>query len=276
MGLNFGRISHPPSGYLGGMRLLPVAAALPLAACRAPPQAPRKLEELCGYIYDHIDDEEDEELAAGVENLDRWLGNHIEDALEGYTISRLDQEVVDALDDRDRSVKGLVGAAVATKSHFKVKPIVEAIILADQTEVFPVSYEVYDREFDVPPDCFPPRDCTFIEADLHAESSWAGLITVSSWARNQYRWVRIEAGWAMAQRSWMTRPADVSWDEIQVDAQYYLAVTLPTDEKARRLQATWIDADYGALPVGEDYAKQQIVTSMQNTSEQLEEWIGEN
>ena len=247
-----------------------------LTGCKPPPDAPDKLEELCGYLFEHLDDEDDVEMVAGLDNLDVWLGNHLHDTLEGYTISSLDETAVQTLDNQKRSVSSLVGAAVATESNFTPTQITEALILEDQEEIFVDSYQVYNRDWDGDPACFPGRDCTFVEADLHAESSWAGLITVSSHAHNQYRWLDADGGWMMAQRSWMVEPAEVSWDEIQVNAQYYLAITLPASGGAVRLQSTWIDADYGVLPVGEDYAKQQIVKSMQGTHDQLETWLEEN
>lgn len=256
--------------------ILTVLCALAATGCKPPPDAPDKLKELCSYLFEHLGDEDETEMVAGLDNLDIWLGNHLHDTLEGYTITSLDKAAVKSLDDKERSVSELVGAAVATESNFKPSQIVEALIMEDQTEIFADSYQVYDRDFDEDPACFPDKECTFVEANLYAESSWARLITVTSRAHNQYRWLETDAGWMMAQRSWMVEPAEVSWEEIQVNAQYYLAITLPASGGAVRMQATWIDADYGVLPVGEDYAKTQIVSSMQKTHEQLETWLRAN
>jgi hypothetical protein len=59
-----------------------------------------------------------------------------------------------------------------------------------------------------------------------------------------------------------------------VFAQYFVAVTLPADPSGTtRVMATWIDSDYGALPVSEDYAKSQIVKSMQNQGEAIDDYL---
>ena len=92
--------------------------------------------------------------------------------------------------------------------------------------------------------------------------------------RIQFRWVETAAlGWVLLHRSWLTEPAEVSIDSIEVNAQYFLAVTLPDGRTTTRVQATWMDSDYGALPVTEDGAKREIVKSMRKQGEAVDEWL---
>jgi len=249
-----------------------------LVGCKAPPEAPTQLEELAAYVFAHAWDDDTEELEAGVVNLDAWLskGGNLESTIEGYQITQLDQETVDAIDDNDRSVSDLIGASVAHQSAFSPRDLTYTLVMEDQSEVFPKIYDVYEREYDSDPSCFPGHSCTELEAAAESESSWAGLIRVVSKNHIQFRWVETEVGWAMVHRSWLTEPADVSYDGVKVHAQYFLAVTLPDGDGAVRMQATWIDSEYGALPVSEDYAKQLVVNSMQKQGDTLEEWLEEN
>lgn len=248
--------------------------------CKPPPQAPDALEDLCGYIFHHMGDEEPDELIMGIENLDAWLqrGNNLESTIEGYQITNLDQEAVLALDIKNaRSVNSLIGAAVAVEHDSGLKKMSDTTVVADWAQVVPKNYDEYSRDFERNPSCFPDRDCTELAATSYGLSKWAGIINVETWNDIEFRWVETDLGWAFAHRSWLTRPAEVSLDGVDVFAQYFLGVTIPDgDGQTIRLMATWIDADYGALPVSEDYAKSQIVTSMQNQGEAIEEYNAEN
>jgi len=53
-------------------------------------------------------------------------------------------------------------------------------------------------------------------------------------------------------------------------------VTLPGDDGTSRVQATWMDSDYGALPVTEDGAKREIVKSMSKQGEAIDAWLLED
>ncbi len=252
---------------------------LALGACKPPPQAPAALEDLCGYIFLHMGDdlEDDEALIAGVQNLDRWLGqgDHLAATVEGYQITNLDQEAVRALNLRNsRSVDALIGAAVATEHPYGMRPVVHTTVVADWSEVVPANYVEYDRDFERDPSCFPGRDCLALEASSYGLAKFAGLIDVETWNDIEYRWVDTEIGWAMVHRSWLTRPAEVSLNGMDVFAQYFLSVSLPAGSgRTTRVQATWIDADYGVLPVSEDFAKSQIVTSMQKQGEAVNDYL---
>jgi len=252
--------------------------------CKPPPQAPDRLEELCAYVFHHMGDDVDEdgrmlEFEAGIENLDAWLekGDNLASTTEGYQITALEDEAVDALDlDSARGTDELIGAAVAIRHGYGSKRIAYATVVADWAEVVPKNYKEYERDFDRGPGCFTDRECTELEASAYGLSSWAGLVDVETWNDIQFRWVETDIGWVVAHRSWLVEPAIVSWDGIDVFAQYFLAVTLPAGEgKTTRVMATWIDSDYGALPVSEDFAKSQIVTSMQNQGEAVNDFLAD-
>ena len=121
-------------------RPLLTSLSLTLAVgCKPPPQAPQELEELCAYLFHHMADEPDEdgamlEFEAGITNLDAWLnkGNNLENTLEGYQITALDSEAVDALGNQSaRGVDELIGAAVAIDHPFGRKRMAFATVVAD-------------------------------------------------------------------------------------------------------------------------------------------------
>ena len=259
-----------------------------LFACKPPPPAPTELEELCSYIFSHAKDglEDDsqghfgtnstDQLVQGLENLKDWLDQDLEATLEGYSVDSLSTDMVEEFDQSGRGADYLLGAAVATESQFCPERVVEALVTDDQSVIWEDNYAVFDRTYTEDPSCFPSRECTWIEGQSYGESSWAGLIDIQSLSNVQFRWVETSYGWMMVQRSWLDSPAEVSWEGVDVFGQYFVAVVIPNGEETIRMQATWIDAEYGVLPVSEDFAKQQIVVSMQNTGAQLETWMEEN
>jgi hypothetical protein len=253
--------------------------------CKPPPPAPTDLEELCSYIFTHARDgldesdnsaEDTEQLAEGLENLKDWLDQDLAATLEGYSVDSLSTDMVEEFDESGRGADHLLGAAVATESEFCMERHVEALVTDDQSAIFADNYNVFERTYTSDPECFPTRECTEVQGQSYGESSWAGLIDIKSLSNVQFRWVETQYGWMMVQRSWLDTPAEVSWEGVDVFGQYFVAVVIPAGEQTIRMQATWIDAEYGVLPVSEDFAKQQIVKSMQDTGAHLETWMQEN
>lgn len=260
-------------------RLLPLLLA-PLLACKAPPQAPTELAQLCNYLFRVSDpaDYDEEAMLVGLQNLDGWLQRDIDATAEGYTVDNLDQDIVEALDIGNPDTSALVGAAVAVEQVHWEYPVGVATSWGDQEDVLYKNYDEYSRDYFGDKDCFARQECDWLEASSYSMSKWAGLVTVESTNWIQFRWVDVDGELWMIHRSWLIEPADVSWEELQVNAQYLLAVTMPgdwVDGGAIRMMTTWIDADYGVLPVSEDFARQQIVNSMQNQGEMIDEWLDE-
>ncbi len=267
-----------------------------LLACRPPPTAPVELEDLCNFLFREAgeDEEREELLREGLANLDAWLEQDIEATLEGYTVDNLDQDIVDGLgitgyqseelqgldtrvpywlDGRGPSTDRLVGAAVAFRHGHQVDGLALATVWGDQQEVLSGDYDIYERTWKQDPDDFMAERIDRAEASSYSEADF-GPIQVTSRNRIQFRWVQTEDGPVLIHRSWLTEPAEVSWETISVRAQYLLAVSLPAPwapEGAVRLMATWIDADYGVNI--EDYARNQMVKSMREQGEMIDAWL---
>lgn len=260
------------AAFFGGIAAMSVG-------CKPPPDAPAKLENLCDYVFAHADDEEQDEIIAGLENLDTWLSkdDNLASTAEGYTIDKLQKSSVSDLDVENPNVDALIGAAVAVRHGLSMKQVAKTTVVDDWEKVAEGNYDEYRRNFgNQSPGCFPKKNCELLTASSYSSSKWAGLIEVESRNKIDFRWFYSEDKdkWYLVQRSWLTEPATVSPDTygIDVKAQYFLATTMKVNSKTVRLMATWIDADYGAIPISEDGVKSQIVTSMQKQGEQVDEW----
>ncbi len=270
------RPANPAAGKLSSRNLAGLLAlGVGISGC-APPDAPKKLEYLCGYLFNHIGDEDDDALEEGARNLRAWLaeGDNFIETQGGYSITKLPEKTVDALDGRNRSARDLLGAAVAYDHRHKTRAVVQALTAADQMKVFPDNYEDYNRDYTRNPNCYPTRDCFELLGDTRSEAKIAGA-AITTFNKLQYRWIEVDDTWISLRRNWLKRPADanVLGTDIVLEAQYFVGISMPWKGGTARIIATWMDADYGALPATDDFIKGQIVNSMSNEGDQLEAYL---
>lgn len=256
------------------MRLLLLVPLFGLVACKRPPEAPQALDDLVGYLYAHHQDEEPDAMEAGTLNLSVWLDANIDETMEGYTVNNLSQEAVDALDDGERDLSGLNGAAVGHISTFRADDVGVVVATTEPTEVYPDTYTEYTREFKTDPACFVNAECEFLEFDAHSTTDWPLGLSVTTDTDVQFRWVETDLGLALIQRSWLHEAGEVNVDWLTVDQEYYLWAFLPTaDGGHRNVQATWIVATLSGSSVPENAALQLVIGSMSKTAETLDEFL---
>jgi len=246
-----------------------------LIACHKPDPAPTELNDLCGFLYTHAQDEDSAEISEGVDNLAAWLDAHPDDTVgdDGYQVNNLDQETLDSLDDRERSNANLVGGTVTTVSPYPVAGLAEALVTADQTQVYPDVYDSFTRTFDGDGDCFVTQDCPDVSFTNDSVANLPLGITVTTETTGQFRWVDTTEGKALVTRAWLHDPADVNVDFFKVDAQYFLTVTFDHDDGATRLQATWADAQIIGLNVPDGTALHMLIKSFKNSDEMLYAYV---
>lgn len=258
-----------------------------LLACKAPPEAPKDLDQLASYLFEEHTNEDPEVLAVGLQNLRTWFETDFDpDDNDGYSLSvGLSQASVDALDasaayadpkakaSRDASPMG--GAGAGTRHAYSFDGYIDALVTVDQDEVFPKTFEAWSRTWRLcDGDTFADRGCDLLESDEEQSSSFGLGFNSEGEAYNQYRWVELDDGsFAMTHRNWQLYPPDVSKDLMEVSDQYYLNVFVPSGGEVYRFQATW--AVFGD-DVPEDLALKLTTDSMFTSSETLEEWVGQH
>ena len=266
--------SAASAGRLVGLGL---CAALGVG-CKAPPEAPRTLDELCGYMFAHMTDEEPDALEAGVVNLDVWMRANLGATLEGYAIQNISAEAAAGLG-KTGSLEGLVGAAVGAESVNPVSEVTRALIYPDQTELYPETYLVFERTVtEGSYACFEAQTCDWLATTNTLTSSYPLGLTVDSEYIAEYRWVEVEGQMVSVYRTWMTQPAVVSLDFLHIPEQFYLGVNMPhqTSGHTLRLLATWIVAEIGETEVPENLALNMVIDSLITSNEEVDAWIAEN
>ncbi|MDP6934594.1 MAG: hypothetical protein QGG40_16850 [Myxococcota bacterium] len=247
--------------------------AIIVTGCKRPPDAPNDLDALCGYLYAHALDEDPAELEAGLDNLAAWLDTQLDETLEGYTVSNLDQDTVDNLDEQTRDLDGLVGAAVGSESLHSAEDLLLALSIEDPMEVFPDAYEIYERTYVTDSDCFSDRSCDTLEVINYQTVNYPLGLQVTSESTGQYRWAEPSIGLSGIQRTWMNGPATVNVEWLDVEEQYYLNTFIPLGETTIRLQATWVIAEVSSSDVPENLALTTVVSTMQAWSEDLDAYL---
>ena len=207
-------------------------------SCKGPPPpAPDNLEELCQYLFAHVDDDSDEELKNGLENLHDWLlavdpdppedgveGQiNLVDATDGYTVNNISPDAINNLDDVERTVGDKqMGAAVAFIHNFSVTEVARASFIDYWPTVSGSEYAVYEREFSEDPNCILEQSCLWIEYENYSISSWAGMVTVESDLHGQVRWVSTDYGDMIIQRTWMKTPAIITPESLGLEVNAIL------------------------------------------------------
>lgn len=256
--------------------LFAIAIAL-LPGCRHLPEAPQELDELCGYLFQHANDEpEDLTIEAGAINLDAWLDINIDATAEGYSVNTLSDDAVNALDDGDRSLDGVKGAAVGYTSENDLETLMSTLVSASPADMYPDEYLSFQRTWNGDPDCFAAGDCDSLEAESFSTLSLPAGIQADVDSMVQYRWVDTEDfGRIAVQRTWMHVPPTLNVTWLTVDQQYYVWMFIPNNDAggSRSIQATWMVASFLGTAPPEDFVLNTVVSSMQGNSTGLDDWI---
>jgi hypothetical protein len=256
------------------MRSLALPVVLVLAAgCKAPPDAPDELDELVGYMYGHMPDEDQDAMQAGAANMDTWLFDGIDQTLEGYRVNNLSTEEIDALGEGDRDLDGLVGAAVGHVSDNAPHDLAAAAIGDDPLEMYPDTYDDFTRDVHGDMDCFLAGDCERLETEITSVLNYPLGVQVTTHSMIQYRWIDTDPGPVLVERTWLREPATVNVSWLTVDQQYYLWVVLPDGDGARTLQSTWVVATLTGASVPENAALDMVINSMSGTADKLDAWV---
>ena len=259
------------------LHLLPGGALLAIAtSCARPADAPATLDELCGYLFAHFQDEDPAGVVEGMTNLQLWLEDNIEETAEGYVIVNLAQDAVDALDDNDRDLEGLVGAAIGFEHEATIGQLAQTSILVDPMELYPDEYDSYVRTYETDTECFFDRSCDQLQVHNSIVANYPLGLTVASEVTGQYRWFELDSGLAYLQRTWLDEPAEVSLDWLGVPEQYFMVVNMPLGDHSVRVVATWIVAEIGDSSVPENMALDMVIDSLIGSEEQLASYIAAN
>jgi hypothetical protein len=247
-----------------------------ILGCRPPIIAPEDLDGLFSYLYLHTMDEEQEEMMAGIINMEDYIEQNESELMEGYRLGHLSEEALQSTGLEVTYLEEQVGVSLLYKVPYSVEDIVAVNTIVDLTEVYPEDYLTYDREYLSDLDCFIERACdtlTFRSLILGALPLGQEIQTSNY---NQLRWFDLESGPAMVHRSWMEGEGDATADWATFLAQYYIAIHYSDGEKNRTIAGSWAVLLLGDLPLPEDMVLSQALDGLQRNGDDITAYLDEN
>ncbi|MEC7985159.1 MAG: hypothetical protein VX278_08340 [Myxococcota bacterium] len=247
-----------------------------LLACRTIPDAPKDLDLLGSYLFEHFSQEDPLYMEQGTGNLQDWIASNREAVSEGYRIENLSREaILDLGMSEDISLEGLVGAAVATDIHHSIETLIPVLLTTDPMELSPGSYGYFERTWNGDLDCFVQQECTHVEYEANLQNILPLGIEVESSIKGQYQWIYIDERPFVAQRRWMTSSGTSNQDWLVIDQDYALSIFLPTDNGMRFVDMEWVVTYLGDMPIPENFALSLAIKAMQDGRKKAETFIDE-
>ena len=192
-----------------------------------PNTAPTDFQELTSFLYEHMLDDDPEELKFGLENMYLWLNENTSSIRKGYTVKKLTAEAI-ATTGKNSNPSDLIGGAALTAHGHKVDMLARALGVDNVRETNGDAYVSYQRTYIGDPECFAKRECETMEADSITTSSWVGgLVEIKYDTHVQFRWVTTKYGPVMLHRSFMNKRPEINLDVIDARQGYYIGIVFP-------------------------------------------------
>lgn len=225
-------------------------AGLALVAC-SPPEAPDNLDALGSFIFDHADDEDDEVLAKGVENLQIWLDEHRESVGDGVVIDNLDPAVVERIEGEAHDVSQMLGVAFVKTYAHGLKRMYDVILPEEPEDRVDEEGRVsFKRTYLTDRECFVEDRCERHQYEVVAINNYPLGLEANVHYTADLRWLDTPAGRTVVLRNWFVGPSTFNWGWLEVPLSYYLSVAVETSPGCvERTEVTWILANFLGAPV---------------------------
>ena len=191
-----------------------------------PNTAPQDFQELTSFLYEHLVDEDDQELIFGVENMYDWLNANTQSVRKGYTVNTLTAEAISTTG-KYSNPKDLIGGAALTAHGHNVDRLSRALGIDNVRETNGDSYVSINRTYYGDGECFARRECNTLEANSRSSTEWAGIVEIKYDTHLQFRWVNTKYGPVMLHRSYMNKKPEINLELVEPKQGYYLGIVFP-------------------------------------------------
>jgi hypothetical protein len=250
-----------------------VVLALLLAPGCKVVDAPDTLEDVVVYGFEHYDEEDPEYLVATHVEMEPLVEANLEALDEGYRVSNLTSEHLEAAGIEDAEVAEIIGAmGVADYTH-GLDDVIAIVTHEHKDELFDnfLAYEVTDG---TDRDCFLSRECLTLEQDVTETTEIALLGEATRSFHLSFRWVELEDGtWVVFNQSLCPDEIEFSTNIARIYQQYAFVAIYPNGDTARRVESFWVDAEVIGMDVPDTFAVDNAVGQMKSTAEKVDEAI---
>lgn len=244
-----------------------------LVGCKKAAEAPENIEEMMNFGFVHFD-AEDNALEALSYNLFPFVQDNLADAETGWQINSLSLNDLEAAGVDVDAVENVVGASASVSYRSSVDEVLRAISWPNKSEVLDnvKEYEIIASD-DL--DCFLAKDCERYQMTVDQVAKAGILGEATQKLTFQFRWVIREED---EQRFFATRvlcPDGVEFGSnlAKVVQQYSFAMIYPEGDRARRMEAFWVDGKIIGMDVPEDFAVNQAISQMQKAADEIDAFI---
>ena len=143
-------------------------------ACKKIEPAPTDIDDLSHYLWQHLDDEEDDALVEGIINLHNAIdGDHLEEIQKG-SVTALKQDELNMVGKSHQDASKLSGVYFANIINCSLDFAESSIYALNQDELHPDDYIRYDRKYVSDFEAYTNRETNILEWETNYEVSGFG------------------------------------------------------------------------------------------------------
>jgi len=252
-----------------------------LIGCKSLPPAPTELDELIHFFFLEYDNEDEEYLLSGIDNLLEWQSeNGAADGTSGE-VSDVSPDELTAIEmDPNADLTWLTGIfELIPHRGCTPQDMGHIYLFDDQPSLFPGEYESYGREYHLDPECFYDASCP--------DASWSLTVTDTLFGRQitytymvQMRQIPMGNDSVVLSRTWMQQPAEIGDDADALtffDQSYQIEAFAPYEDGDNlHLSGLWISGGIEGLDPEADIWSHQFLDGLQTWGARLDELCNED
>ena len=143
-------------------------------ACKNIEPAPTDIDNLSHYLWQHLDDEEDDALVEGIINLHTAIGGDDLEEIQKGSVTALTQEELDLVEKSHQDASKLSGVYFANIINCSLDFAESSIYALNQDELHPGDYVRYDRQYVSDFEAYTNRETNILEWETNYEVEGLG------------------------------------------------------------------------------------------------------
>jgi len=143
-------------------------------ACKNIEPAPTDIDDLSHYLWQHLDDEEDDALVEGIINLHQAIGADSLDEIQKGSVSALTQDELNMVGKSNQDASKLNGVYFANIINCSIDFAESSIYALNQDELHPGDYVRYDREYVSDFEAYTNRETNILQWETNYEVEGLG------------------------------------------------------------------------------------------------------
>lgn len=235
--------------------------------------APESLEDLMVFGFANFGQEDPKFLEETADALLPLLETNEADLADGYRVSDLTIEDLQAAGVNPSTDIDILGAMGLIDYRHEVDPVIETASSEEKDEMWEnfLEYEVQETT-DRP--CFLSHACGELTQEVFEKTDVSLLGEAERTYTSEYRWISTETvPSAVFVRQIAPNEMKFSSNIAVVHQQYSFVMVFQDHQIARRLEAFWVDFEALGMDVPDTFAVDSAVNEMGDQAGRIDDWI---